>query len=127
MKACVLHAIKDLEYKEVPDPVVKKGEVLVQVKACGICSSDLDRVFRTGAYHFPIVLGHELAGQVVGINASSVAETTLTLESGVEIAFGKAEDIRDKERVIQQIIADNPYGVAYINVRMVESPTWRAI
>ena len=65
MKACVLHAIKDLEYKEIPDPVVKKGEVLVQVKACGICSSDLDRVFRTGAYHFPIVLGHELAGQVV--------------------------------------------------------------
>ena len=65
MKACVLHAIKNLEYKEVTDPIVNKGEVLVQIKSCGICSSDLDRVFRTGAYHFPIVLGHEIAGQVV--------------------------------------------------------------
>ena len=69
----------------------------------------------------------DLAGQVASISASSVAETTLTLDSGVEIAFGKAEDIRDKERVIQQIIEDNPYGVAYINVRMVETPTWRSI
>ena len=65
MKACVLRAIKGLEYTEIAYPVVKSGEVLVQVKACGICSSDLDRVFRTGAYHFPIVLGHEIAGQVV--------------------------------------------------------------
>ena len=67
MKACVLHAVKDLRYTEIPDPIVKNGEVLVQVKACGICSSDLDRVFRTGAYHFPIVLGHEIAGQVVAV------------------------------------------------------------
>ncbi len=65
MKACVLHVVKKLEYTEIADPVVKSGEVLVQIKACGICSSDLDRVFRTGAYHFPIVLGHEIAGQVV--------------------------------------------------------------
>lgn len=67
MKACVLRAIKDLEYTEVAAPEVKSGEVLVQVKACGICSSDLDRVFRTGAYHFPIVLGHEIAGQVAAV------------------------------------------------------------
>lgn len=65
MKACVLRAIKELEYTETADPVIKPGEVLVQVKACGICSSDLDRVFKTGAYHFPIVLGHEIAGQVI--------------------------------------------------------------
>ena len=69
----------------------------------------------------------DLADHVTSISASSVAETTLTLDSGVEIAFGGAEDIRDKERVIQQIIADNPDGVAYINVRMVETPTWRSI
>ena len=65
MKACVLRAIKELEYTETAAPVIKPGEVLVQVKACGICSSDLDRVFKTGAYHFPIVLGHEIAGQVI--------------------------------------------------------------
>ena len=65
MKACVLNAINNLEYTEVTDPVVTAGEVLVKIGACGICSSDFDRVFRTGAYHFPIVLGHEIAGLVV--------------------------------------------------------------
>ncbi|MBR4375915.1 MAG: galactitol-1-phosphate 5-dehydrogenase [Spirochaetia bacterium] len=65
MKACVLHAIKDIRYEEVQNPAVKSGEVLVKIGACGICSSDLDRVFRTGAYHFPVVLGHEMAGQVI--------------------------------------------------------------
>ena len=69
----------------------------------------------------------ELAGRVVQISAPGVAETVLTLDTGVEIAFGKAEDIRDKERVILQILEDNPDGVAYINVRMVETPTWRSI
>ena len=69
----------------------------------------------------------DLAGQVVSVSAAGPAETTLLLDSGVEIAFGRAENIRDKERVIQQILAENPDGVAYINVRMVETPTWRAL
>ena len=45
----------------------------------------------------------------------------------MKIAFGKAEDIRDKERVILEILEQNPDNVAYINVRMVNSPTWRAV
>lgn len=69
----------------------------------------------------------DLADRVVKISAAGTAETTLILDNGVEIAFGKAEDIRDKERVIQKILEENPAGVAYINVRMVENPTWRAI
>lgn len=69
----------------------------------------------------------ELSGRVVKVSAAGPAETTLILDDGVEIAFGKAEDIRDKERVILKIIEENPDGVAYINVRMVEAPTWRAV
>ena len=69
----------------------------------------------------------DLAYRVVSVSAAGPAETTLLLDNGVEIAFGKAENIRDKERVIQQILSDNPDGVAYINVRMVENPTWRAL
>ena len=68
-----------------------------------------------------------LADQVVTVSAAGPAETTLMLDNGVEIAFGKAEDVRDKERVILKILEDNPDGVAYINVRIVESPTWRSI
>ncbi len=69
----------------------------------------------------------ELTDQVVKISAASLAETSVYLESGVEIAFGSADDIRDKERTILKIMQDNPDGVAYINVRIVENPTWRSI
>ena len=69
----------------------------------------------------------DLASKVVKVKAAGPAETTLVLDNGVEIAFGKAEDIRDKERVILKILEENPDGVAYINVRMVDAPTWRAV
>lgn len=69
----------------------------------------------------------DLSDRVVEVSAAGPAETTLVLDDGVEIAFGKAEDIRDKERVILKILEENPDGVAYINVRMVETPTWRSI
>lgn len=69
----------------------------------------------------------DLANHVETVSAAGPAETTLLLDSGVEIAFGKAENIRDKERVILQILQENPDSVAYINVRLVETPTWRSI
>lgn len=62
MKAWVLHGIKDLRQENVPVPRPGKGEALIQVKAAGICSSDIQRVYNTGAYHYPIILGHEFAG-----------------------------------------------------------------
>ena len=39
----------------------------------------------------------------------------------------QAEDIRDKERIVLQIMADNPGKVSYINVRVPDRPTWRAV
>ena len=69
----------------------------------------------------------ELAGMVTEVSASGAEETTLMLNNGVEIAFGKAENIRDKERVILQILKQNEGSVSYINVRTVSSPTWRTI
>lgn len=67
MKACVLESIGNLIYKEVPAPTPGAGEVLVAVKACGICSSDIPRVFKTGTYHFPTIPGHEFSGEVVDV------------------------------------------------------------
>lgn len=65
MKACVLHEINDLRYEEVATPSPKKGEVLVKIKASGICGSDVPRVFSKGTYHFPTIPGHEFAGQII--------------------------------------------------------------
>ena len=62
MKACVLHAINDLRYEEVEKPIPKPGEVLVKIKASGICGSDIPRVFTKGTYNFPTIPGHEFGG-----------------------------------------------------------------
>nr|WP_165056752.1 MULTISPECIES: FtsQ-type POTRA domain-containing protein [unclassified Adlercreutzia] len=67
----------------------------------------------------------ELADQVKKVTATDPASTLLTLENGVEIAFGTADDIREKERVVLAIMEENP-TVVYINVRVVDRPTWRA-
>lgn len=64
MKACVLHAVGDLRFEEVKTPQAKPGEVLVHIKACGICGSDIPRVMTKGTYHFPTIPGHEFAGVV---------------------------------------------------------------
>lgn len=68
-----------------------------------------------------------LADQVVIVSATDAESTKLTLENGVEIAFGEAEHIREKERVCLEIMEQNPGTVAYINVRVVDRPTWRSL
>lgn len=65
MKAAVLHNIGDLRYEEVPVPSREEGEVLVKVRASGICGSDIPRVFTKGTYHFPTIPGHEFSGEIV--------------------------------------------------------------
>ena len=64
MKAYVLHAINDLRYDDVPMPQCPKGWAIVKVRAAGICSSEIARVFTKGTYHFPTIPGHEFSGEV---------------------------------------------------------------
>lgn len=70
MKALVLHGIGELRYEEIPVPVPGPGEVLVKVSACGVCGSDLPRIFEKGAYRFPIVCGHEFSGIIAECGTS---------------------------------------------------------
>ena len=65
MKAYVLEGVNQLEYKEIEKPTLSEGYVLVEVRAAGICNSDIARVFTTGTYHFPTIPGHEFSGKVV--------------------------------------------------------------
>lgn len=65
MAAANLHGVGALSYERLPIPNCGEGEVLVKVKNCGVCGSDIDRVLKRGTYHFPTVPGHEFAGQVV--------------------------------------------------------------
>jgi L-iditol 2-dehydrogenase/galactitol-1-phosphate 5-dehydrogenase len=41
-----------------------ENDVLLRIAACGICGSDMHRAFENGAYHYPLVLGHEFSAVV---------------------------------------------------------------
>ncbi|MFH1138884.1 MAG: alcohol dehydrogenase catalytic domain-containing protein [Pseudomonadota bacterium] len=67
MKAIRFHGPRDLRFERVPRPgTPEEDEVLIQVKAAGICGSDL-HVSQTGAYVtlIPVVMGHEFSGTVL--------------------------------------------------------------
>jgi L-iditol 2-dehydrogenase len=62
MKAAVYHGHQDIRIEETPTPEINDDEILVQMKACGLCGSDLmDWYLQPRA---PLVLGHEPAGIV---------------------------------------------------------------
>lgn len=82
MKAYVLQDIGDIKLKTVPKPVPKEGEVVVRVKACGICGSDIPRIFRDGTHQMPLIPGHEFSGKVVELG-KNVDERLLHKRVGV--------------------------------------------
>lgn len=65
MMAANLHAVGELVCEEVDIPQCGEDEVMVKIKNCGICGSDIGRVLAHGTYHFPMIPGHEFAGEVV--------------------------------------------------------------
>lgn len=67
MKAYVLKDINKLVFSEVEKPQadIENNEVLVKVKAAGVCGSDIPRIFTKGTYNYPLIPGHEFSGKVV--------------------------------------------------------------
>jgi len=65
LKALIYTKPYCLEYSDFPDPVVGDDDVLIRVKACGICGSDVQGFTgKTGRRIPPLVMGHEAAGIV---------------------------------------------------------------
>jgi L-iditol 2-dehydrogenase len=67
MKAVVVHGPGDIRYENLVPPRPGSGEALVRMRAAGICSSDVPRALGNAAYSYPIVLGHEVAGEIAEI------------------------------------------------------------
>jgi len=66
MKALVLEEYNKFVYREWPEPEITATEVLVHVKAVGICGSDVHGMDgSTGRRKPPIIMGHEAAGVIV--------------------------------------------------------------
>jgi len=65
MKALLYKAPKVLELIDIPKPAPKDGEVLLKVRACAICGSDVHGWHGTnGRREPPMVMGHELSAEV---------------------------------------------------------------
>ncbi len=64
MKAQILYGIGNLKLADIDKPTPKPGESLIKVSACGICGSDVPRVFKTGAHNMPLIPGHEFTGLI---------------------------------------------------------------
>jgi L-iditol 2-dehydrogenase len=71
MNALLLTQYMQLEMVEMPVPSIGADDVLVRVRACGICGSDVHGLDgRTGRRIPPLVMGHEAAGEVVETGAN---------------------------------------------------------
>jgi len=72
MRAAVLYGPKDIRLETVDIPRIRSDEILVKVKACGICGSDI-HTYKTGALstlHKPVILGHEFSGEIVEVGSA---------------------------------------------------------
>jgi L-iditol 2-dehydrogenase len=79
MKALVLDEYNQLNYRDFPEPEIQPDEVLIKVKACGICGSDVHGMDgSTGRRQPPLVMGHEASGEII--------------ETGSEVKKWKAGD-----------------------------------
>lgn len=73
MRALVVTGPRQASVQDVPEPVPGEGDLLVEVERVGICGTDVElytgemAYFEQGATHFPLQLGHEWTGTVVGV------------------------------------------------------------
>jgi len=85
MKAALFYGGKrDIRIENIDIPPLSKGDVLIKVKACGICGSDARSYFNgvKKRYKIPVILGHEVIGEVV----EAGKETDLTIGERVVVA-----------------------------------------
>ena len=43
-------------------------KIRIKIKAIGVCASDIPRAFQNGAYNYPLVMGHEITGEIYESN-----------------------------------------------------------
>lgn len=99
MKAIVVHAANDLRVDEVAIPEPGPGEVLIRVEWGGICGSDVAYVANgisgTAVLKTPLVLGHEVSGQVAALGEGTTGiavGTPVTIHPATMVGDGRMPD-----------------------------------
>lgn len=63
MKALIYYAYDDIRLEDLPVPACGEDEIVIRVRGCGLCSSDIGKII--GRASAPVKLGHELTGTIV--------------------------------------------------------------
>jgi L-iditol 2-dehydrogenase len=66
MQAAVYRGVNDVRLETVPVPDIGRGEILIRVRSCGICGTDLKKI-ATGSHSAPRIFGHETAGDIAAV------------------------------------------------------------
>jgi L-iditol 2-dehydrogenase len=67
MRVAMYYNNQDVRIEELPQPEISNGELLVKVKASGICGSDVMEWYRIK--RAPLILGHEITGEIVELGS----------------------------------------------------------
>jgi len=90
MRAAIIETPGTIRVGTIADPTPKPDELVIRVGACGICGTDLH--IATGEFPptpYPIVPGHEFAGEVVAVGSSvaqRIGTTTTSIRVGARVA-----------------------------------------
>ena len=134
MKAFVITEYKGvLQEADVPEPVVGEHDVLVRVGAAGL--NQLDEKIRVGEfkqilpYKFPLILGHDVAGTVIGVGAN-----VRGFESGDEVYARPAKDrigsFAERIAVAEADLARKPESISIVeaaSLPLVALTAWQAL
>lgn len=103
---------------------------LVEDLTVGLNASSGEKVGDAGLSNAITMLGafsEEFASRVKTIDAPSAENTTFIMDDGVEVAFGAAVDVEEKEAIIDELISAHEGEISYVNVRIVSRPSWRGL
>ena len=101
MTAAVFYGPDDLRIEQVPTPKIGQSEVLIRVRTCGICGTDLNMF--TGDFkvrRLPLIPGHEFSGEIVAagdrvveLNVGDRVTADINLTCGTCFWCRRGEDI----------------------------------
>ena len=98
---------RDVRLEEMAVPKIAPGELLVRIRASGICGSDLMEWYRIKKA--PLVLGHEIAGEIVevgeGVKDFQLRRPGLRVPS---CALRKVPLLRGRSSIGLRYVADDP-------------------
>ena len=95
---------RDVRVEEMPVPEIGDKDILVKVMACGICGSDIMEWYRIKKA--PLVLGHELTGEIIEVEPGEAEWNLNILERLFDFYFVQPEISRKKRENLNKKLKD---------------------